>query len=338
MPRRRPTDEEADTTGTTLHSSTRSGEPGEPTEQLQRALDSLYDQASVLGHSLLALGRGGVIESVARSIAHQILHLATRGFVRVIDDHTIQPATDPTDPGAENLRPDERLLLQLLFTDRTDHTPERTASFAADRKGGYQVATWAHLVRPVRRSADGELRRAGWARTRPVRARGCLRALGVLCFYPGLSGTLVLAQTAGGVSLSLPVGIGLSCGTVAGAGLAWVAPSTDWFLTGEGRRVRDAARTYAGRLREILERDDPLPPDQASLRFYEQALPFAMLHGFGSEWEERLREHYALDTTRRTVLLDDPPAKGLAALADAIVRTVAPLRPPGADSGGGGGG
>ncbi|WP_031484433.1 DUF2207 family protein [Streptomyces bicolor] len=319
MPRRRPTDENAGPTASA--------------EQLQRTLDSLYDQASVLGHGLLALRRANATESVARSIAHQILHLATRGVVRVPDDRTIHRSTDPS---PENLRPDERLLLRLLFTDRVDGTPVRTASFAAEYKGDHQVATWAHLVRPVRRSADEELRRAGWARTRPVSARGCMRALGVLSFYPGLSGTLVLAQTAGAISPA--AGIGLAYGTVAGAGLAWVAPSIDWFLTGEGRRVRDAARAYADRLRELLAHDDPLPPDQASLTFYEQALPFAMLHGFGSEWEERLREHYALDTTRHTALLDDPPPHGLAALAHAIVGTIAPLRPPGADSGGGGGG
>ncbi|PAZ16582.1 hypothetical protein CLM62_06425 [Streptomyces sp. SA15] len=329
MRRRRPTDRKADTAATTSPPRT------ESTAQLQRTLDSLYDQAGLLGHGLLALGRANALESVARSIAHQILHLATRGLVRLVDDRTIQSATDPA---SENLRPDERLLLRLLFTDRVDRIPVRTASFAADYKGGHQVATWAHLVGPVRRSADEELRRAGWARTRPVSARGCLRALGVLCFFPGLSGTLVLAQTTGGASLSPAVAIGLCYGALAGAGVAWFAPSTDWFLTGEGRRVRDAARTYAGRLREILAREDPLPPDQASLSFYEQALPFAMLHGFGPEWEDRLREHFALDTNRHSVLLDDPPAHGLAALAGAIVGTIAPLRPPGADSGGGGGG
>jgi hypothetical protein len=317
MPRSRPTDKES-------------------TEQLQRALNSLYDQASVLGHGLLVLGRAIAIESVARSIAHQILHLATLGLVRVIDDHTIQLTSDP---GSENLRPDERLLLHLLFTDRVNGAPVRTASFAADHKGGYQVATWARLVSPVRGAADGELRRAGWAWARPVTARGRLRVLAILCFCPGLAGTVVLAQTAGEIPPA--VGIGLSYGALAGAAVASAVPSTDWLLTGEGRRVRDAARTYAARLRELLARDDPLPPDHASLRFYEQALPFAMLHGFGSGWEKRLREHYARDTTRHTVLLNDPPAHGLAALAalaDTIARTIAPLRPPGADSGGGGGG
>ncbi|WP_217208802.1 DUF2207 domain-containing protein [Streptomyces sp. AC550_RSS872] len=321
MPRRRPTANNAGPTASV--------------EQLQRTLDSLYDQASVLGHGLLALRRANTTETVARSIAHQILHLATRGVVRLVDDRTIQPVADA---GSENLRPDERLLLQLLFTGRADGAPVRTASFAAEYKGDHQVATWAHLVRPVRRSADEEVRRAGWARTRPVTARDRMRVLGALSCYPGLSGTLVLAQTAGGMSLSPAVGLGLAYGAAVGAGLAWVAPSTDWFLTGEGRRVRDAARDYAGRLRELLAHDDPLPPDQASLTFYEQALPFAMLHGFGSEWEERLREHYALDTTRNTVLLDDPPVHRLAALAHAIVGTIAPVRPPGVDGGGGGGG
>ncbi|ATW51319.1 hypothetical protein [Streptomyces peucetius] len=301
------------------------------TEHLQDELDSLYAQASVLGHSLLQMGRGGT-NAWARSVAPQILHWAARGWVCVDDGHTIRRVTDP---GPRTLRPEEHLLFQLLFTDKDDRTPRGTASFVPRYKHEQQVATWRHLDRPVRRATEEELRQAGCSWANLVSVRNRVRIAGFVTFYPGLSGTLATAAAAG-AEMSPAAAVGTAFASGVGALVAAAAPTTDWFLTEKGRTLRDRSRSYADRLRQLLDRDDPLPPDQPSLTFYEQALALAMVHGIGWQWEERLREHHALDTTRSTVL-GAPAVPELSSLGMTIAHTISPTRPPTVDSGGGGG-
>jgi hypothetical protein len=303
---------------------------GHPVPPLQEELDGLLAEAGVLEHGVL-LGR-----SVVYAIGVQMMAWAARGWVRISEGPWVQQSESASAP---SLPPDEACLWKLVLGGPMEGADRRIADFSPSMRGTRQLASWKRLRYPVAEAVYRQL--SGTGKAAPWRApnRRLRRwALITLCAL-GLTGLIVLGALAGPAAADVVAALALLPIALIVAVLRRFLRTNGPAPTERGQQLAARARQFGSALDTLLAAEDPLPPTQEALEFYERALPLAFLLGRGGAWEARLRAHYARDPSRRSNLLTASSVGDYSRVIEKVEKAitgVAPDTPSWPDVAGGG--